>query len=230
MAAPHYSRINQLRREVALQYHASEWRDLAMGIGIVLASFYAFHRPGVSQVYNVITPYAMAAAYLVYTILLQIKVERDDRSATFFAMLPRDPAPAFDGKVLWYALQATLYQAVIAVGCFLKLGGADVTPVYRLHPEVVVLPYVAVLFALWIAHVLSDPDRTLNTVVALFVGFVFLLLRIAALPDATPENNWLPPRAMPLSYGYITAGVVLLTALGLALSMRTKHRRYWGQP
>jgi len=225
MGASFYSPASQRRREIRTLWRTSEPRDILTGLLLVLVSFYLFRHPGQSQVYNASIPFVMISAYLGILIVLQGRLELQDRCGAYFDMLPRSPEAAFDGKLAWYLLHATIFVAAIGLGCALKLGGADVTPVYRLHPEIVILPYATVPAALWFIHIPPTSNRAFDGIIAIALIGVVVVAHLVTLPESTAANNWMPARFMPLRVAFaIAAGLLALTAW-LAHRIRPEYRR-----
>ena len=224
MSSDFYSNSNQTIRELRALARCFEWRDITLGVGLAFVSFYLFRYPGHSQVYQVVLPYVLIALYLELLIIMHGKIELDDTSAGFYAMLPRDAKPSFDAKLLGFALYASVFEVAILIGAALKLGGAGITPVYRLHPEIMVLPYVGVLLGLCYAHHPPNQER------GIFAFFSFFLLglpagaRWALTPEANALNGWLPPREMSLTI-QLGIAVFLLALTGwMAFRIRREYR------
>lgn len=206
-----YSTSAQLKRELRGRWRRLERENLLLGTILALAGFYAFHTPGKSQIYDVELPFIAVALHLALLVFTQTAPERTERTGAFFHNLPRDRNTALAADLIYFLAHAFYYELLIVLGIALKLGGADITPIYRLHPDFVALPFAAVLCAVWYC---SRPRNALQTFVAvvLFVVFIGVLIFLVVVkPDATIENNYLPSRGVPIIVEWLVAVVLLVT-------------------
>lgn len=215
-----YSRKKQFRRELRHQFRSMEWGDLAFATLLTLLCFYVLFSPGQSQVYDVAIPYLYATFHLTLLIFRQTAVERVHPTSKFYVNLPRTTSVTFFAKCVYFLGHAVYYEIVIALGVVIKLGGADITPYYRLHPEIMVLPVVAVLGSVWYCH---GPRSLADTVFALSsvaVAFIALIVRYFSLPLPDLANNFLPPRDLPLPWAMCIALALLAGSMGLCWRIR----------
>ena len=220
MSTDFYSAKNQLQRELRGRWRQLGRGNLRNGTILTLLSFYALHSPGHSQVYDVTVPYAFAALHLAILVFSQTHAERSGRTAAFFLNLPRERVTTFIATTLFFLGHAFYYQLVIAVGIYFKLGGADITPVYRLHPEIMTLPFLAVFAALWYCHKPRMMLETIGSGLLVLLALAALVAQYMLKPQATPENNFLPPRDSPLGLEWVIA--LLLLAVGIAVCWRIR--------
>ena len=210
-----YSRRQQFFREWRVLWALCS-TDILLGCMYVLSSFYFFRMVGNSQVYNVIMPFFMAsfvAAYLTYRISGS-QVRGNTRS--YFTSLPRER------KVVWQAHSAFVLcivlglEAIIAIGVAVKLGGAGLTPVYRLHPELMALPFVAVtsmFLGLYLRYTKWVIVLIIIVVLASLMGAIFWALD-GFWEDPEALNNYHPSRGYELSYQCsIAFGMMILSVV-----------------
>jgi hypothetical protein len=218
MSSDFYSTSAQLKRELRGRWRRLERGNVLLGALLALGSFYAFRAVGQSQVYDVTVPFLAVAGHLAILVFTQITPERNERTGAFFHNLPRDRRTTFLADVIYFLGHAIFYLLLIAPGIYLKLGGADITPYYRIHPEIAILPVVAVMASLWYC---SRYRSFRHIVVSTAVGGIvigLLLLRIIRMPEATLENGFLPPRDLPLEVEWLAA--LLLVAVTAAAAWR----------
>jgi hypothetical protein len=213
MSGDFYSTGAQLKREVRGRWRRLERGNLLRGTLLALGSFYAFRSVGQSQVYEVTVPFLTVAGHLSILVFTQVAPERNERTGAFFHNLPRDRRTTFLADAMYFLGHAIFYLLLIASGIYLKLGGADITPYYRIHPEIALLPVAVVFASLWYCSRYRSFRHiaTSTTVLVTLIGL--LLFRVVVMPEATLENGFLPPRDFPLALEWIAAVVpVALTA------------------
>ncbi len=215
-----YSDKSQLRRELRGRWHRLGRGNLLTGTIITLLSFYALNSPGHSQVYDVALPCVFVAAHLVLLIFNETHAERTRPTAAFFFNLPRKRGITFIATTLFFLGHALYYEFVIALGVFLKLGDADITPIYRVHPEMMVLPFMAVFGALWYCHRPRNTMQLIGSVAGLVLLIAALVARHMLKPQPSPENNFLPLRDFPLGLEWGMA--LLLLAIGISVCWRLR--------
>lgn len=216
MDSDFYSTSAQLKREVRGRWRRLERGNLLRGALLALGSFYAFRWAGHSQVYDVTVPFLAVAGHLAILVFTQVAPERNERTGAFFHNLPRDRRTTFFADVIYFLGHALFYLLLIALGISLKLGGADITPYYRIHPEIATLPIVTVLGSLWYC---SRYRSFRHIAVSTFVFgtlLCLLLLRIVVMPEGTLENGFFPPRDFPLAVEWLAALVTLALAAAAA--------------
>lgn len=210
---------------------AAEWRlygsELLYGLLYVVAGFYAFRRLGYSRVYDVCWPCVFAAGLMIYLTWHVCSPGVKRRTAPFFFNLPLDRAIALDARLAFLFLAAVWFCGCTLAGSQLKLGGAGITACYRLHPEFVALPFLAIAATAW--HLHRPHDRAYwITFGALFVAFCcWLIWKIHAISTnpATDGNNFWPGREMPLGNQFLVAGILLVVAAWLTVAARAGWRR-----
>ena len=213
----------QLLRELRTRWRLRQRGNTALGTAVTLACFYVLHWPGYSQVYDVVLPYVYAAFHLALLAFTQLQPERKGATAAFHVNLPRSRATRFDANALFFLAHAVYFELVIAVGIYVKLGGAGITPIYRVAPDVALLPMVAVLATLWFCH--REPGWTAPLqFTALFVAAIACLAVIRCFyGPAGPENNFLPPRLLPLVLSSAIGAGVLVGSGALCWRVRDRH-------
>lgn len=221
-----YSPRRQFVREwrVLLRLHGV---DVFLGGVYVLGGFYFLHWVGESQVYDVVIPGLVAtihAVYLAYAILLP---QSSGSTFPFYFNLPREQMRAWDARLAFLCGVVVWMEAVILVATLLKIGGAGITPHYRLHPETFVSPFLAVAAVASYAHLKHSKGYivvALLMLVVFFCGFVPWLNSVwMQFGDET--NNFFPPRVLALSDQFIFAGLLTVATTALLALIRFRWRR-----
>jgi len=220
-----YSPRNQFLREWRVLWRAFG-TDVLLGGVYVLIGFYSMRTLGGSQVYDVVFPFIIAAgiaAYLTYGIR---KSEMNGNTAPFYFNLPRTRMRAWDAQMAFLVTAVIWLEVVIVVGTYLKLGGAGITPIYRLYPLAFCVPFAGVGFALVFLEINhSKMFLFAYSAVLLFcVVFFIMWLITGAWGTAHEDNNYLPERNYNTS-AHITFTVGVLVTLGLVIfSNRSRWR------
>ena len=226
-----YSRKRQFFREWRVLWRM-HWLDTLLGGLYVLIGFYAFRRVGLSQVYDVFAPFVVAsidAAYLAFVISIP---QSGGNTLPYYFNLPRNRTAAWDAHLAYLVCTALWMEAVILVGVLFKLGGAGITPHYRLHPEVIVLPFLAIAAAFSFAHLRHTVrNRVSSALILLMFTFGLLYwLGFSVRETAEQDNNFFPPRGLPLSVQCVLASLLLVYAMFvLAVTRRHWKRREVGE-
>jgi len=221
-----YSRGRQFFRE-----WRALWRmhglDTILGGLFVIGGFYIAHRVGISQVYDVINPFIIAsfvAGYLTWIIGIP-----QSRGATlpFYFNLPRDRTAAWDAHLAYVVCAVLWMEAIILIGVALKIGSANITPHYRLHPEAFGLPFLTVAAVSCYAHVQHSRQ---NFVIALLAVVAFITALYYWLLYGFPENperhnNYYPSRGFALTNQYTFAAILLLATAFVLAQCRAHWRR-----
>ena len=212
-----------------------EWRNLWQLYGIdtliggvyVVGGFYVFHRVGYSQVYNVIMPFLIAsvvAAYLTYTIY---NPQSSGKTLPYFFNLPRHNRTVWNAHCAFIVCVILCLEALILIGVQLKLGGAGITPHFRLHPEMFALPFLAQATVIIYCHFNQTKFHAIVFSLALLLfaaGMVYWTF-LGFGEDAEALNNYFPSRAIPLN----SQGAITVALLGCAGLMLKKGRSQWLQ-
>ncbi len=219
-----YSRKKQFFREWRIL-----WRihglDTFLGGVYVLAGFYAFHQVGRSQVYDVITPFIVAsivAGYLAFAIHVP---QSTGKTLPYYFNLPRSRTVAWDAHLSYLVCAVLWMEGLILVGATLKLGGAGITPHYRLHLEAFVLPFLVIASVSSYAQIRHSRQYIALAILAivLFSTGLYYWLSIGFWEDAEELNDFFPSRGFAPSIQYASTVLLLVSAaFVLALS-----RFYW---
>ncbi len=226
-----YSRRQQFFREWRIL-----WRmhglDTFLGGVFVLAGFYAFHRVGFSQVYDVILPVILAsfiAAYLAHSVSAHQSM---GNTVPFYFNLPRGRMLAWDAHLV-YLIGAILWmEGLILIGAMLKLGGAGMTPHYRLHPEGFALPFLAMASILSYACIRHSWQFIAACLlgIAAFIAGLYNWRAYGFWEDAERFNDYCPNGGFALIYQCTFAALLLgCAAFVLVLSRRHWRRRQVGE-
>jgi len=206
--------------------------DTFLGGLYPLFGFYIMHRPGGSQVYNVVLPFIIATAtmgYLAYSI--QISRTRGGTSR-YYSQFPGDQTTLWDAQIAYLIASAIWINGVIAVGAYFKLGGANYVPYYRLHPEMFCLPFLVIAFVIAFLH-----NRHSKEFAVVFIGAAAALAAVIYFSDmffmgekASRQNDFYPPRVHDLKF-QLTIAFLLLTAsiTGLGMTRFFWKRRELGE-
>ena len=216
-----------------------EWRillriyglDTFLGGVYVLAGLYVFHEFGRSQVYDVITPFIVATivgGYLAFVISVP---QSQGNTLPYYFNLPRGRTAAWDAHLAYLVCTVLWMEGIILIGVTFKLGGATITPHYRLHPEAFVLPFLAIACISSYAHMRHSKRyiaAAVLAIVAFSTGATFWFARFAE--EARERNNFFPRRGFALSHQYAFAALLLgAAAFVLVLSRRHWQRREVGE-
>ena len=211
--AEFYSPWRQFRRALS-----RDWRlhslDLLCGMLYPVIGFYVGRRVGQSQVHSVIAPFLVTAVFLIYLTRRLCLPEVKRESAFSYFNLPQGRLMPLDAHMAFLAITALWLTACVFAGSLLKLGGAGMTACYRLHPDFVVLPCVAIGLAIRHVYLVRDPVFWVKSLVwyALLLSWiVWRSFGIATLPLHSGNNYW-PERGVSLQVEWIAAAVMAAVA------------------
>lgn len=226
-----YDSRRQFRRILALDWslHAL---DFAYGSVYALLGFFTFRRVGHSQVYDVIAPFLLVSGFMIYQTWHVCAPNTRSATAFYYFNLPHHRHIAFYAHLALLSLGGLWLLALVLLGCALKLGGAGITAHYRIHPEMLVLPFVAV--ALTMAHVYLIRGWSYWLMTALlFIAVCSWFFSKLYLIDARPplsRNDYWPEREMAYWIQLCIAGIMMGFVRSLIERVRTKwqHRQIGG--
>ena len=146
-------------------------------------------------------------------------------TAFYYFNLPHQRHIAFYAHLTLLSLGGVWLIAVVLLGCALRLGGAGITAHYRIHPEMVVLPFIAI--SLTMAHVyLIRGWPYWCKAAAFFIGvgawFVWKLHMIDAHRPHAGNDYW-PEREMAYWIQLCIAGIMM----GVVWSLIERVRKNW---
>jgi len=221
-----YSRKRQFLREWRALWRI-HWLDSFLGGVYALIGFYAFHQVGVSQVHNVITPFfvaGIAAGYLAFVIYAP---QSRGNTLPYYFNLPRSRTGAWDAQFAFLVCTVLWMEGVILIGALLQLGGAGMTPHYRLHPEAFALPFLAIASVTFYLHVRHSTRSILAAVLAIlaFAAGLYYWIAIGFWEDAEEYNNFFPPREFALSSQCAFAALLVVAAACVLVLCRSHWRR-----
>jgi hypothetical protein len=225
-----YSPRHQFRRALAMDW-SLYGMDLVYGVLYVLVGFFLARQVGHSQVYDVIVPFLCAAGFMVYQTWRICAPSARRATAPYFFNLPQDRNIALSARLTFLFLGVTWLIGLVFVGCGFKLGGAGITACYRIHPEFVVLPFLAVAAPVCHVHSVHGWDYWGGAAV-FFIGicswFVWKLYAIDAHPPVADNNFW-PERDMSVWIQLIVAGIIMGISWRLVARARVQwHKRQIG--
>ena len=205
--------------------------DILFGVLYAIGGFYFFRRLGYSQVYDVIVPFVAISGALLYLTQRICELEATRRTAVYSFSLPRAHTVAWDAHVSVLMGTAAGLVACIFVGAWLKLGGASITPVYRLHPELVVLPFFSVSLVIWNQH--SKPSLKhyclLAALLVLVVGIGVVEIEVFSR-NLVEHPGHIPPRGVPILAQFLVAAFLAsLTVTLLFVSRQNWVKRQIGE-
>jgi hypothetical protein len=222
----HYSTRQQFCRALASD-RSLYGMDLVYGVLYMLVGFYAGRRVGYSQVYNVMGPFLCVSGYLVYLTWRMCAPGARRTTALYFFNLPQDRGIALSARLTFLFLGTSWLTALVFVGCALKLGGAGITACYRIHPEFMVLPFLAVAATVCHIHSVHGWDYWGGAAV-FFIGicswFAWKLYLIDAHPPLADNNFW-PERDMSVWIQFVVAGLILGISWWLLAQARIQWRK-----
>ena len=205
-----YSPRQQFRRALA-----SDWflygMDLVYGLVYVLLGFFLMRRVGYSQVYNVIVPFLCASAYMIYQTWHICAPSARHATASYFFNLPQDRIIALYARLTFLGLGTVWLIGLVFVGSALKLGGAGITACYRVHPEFVALPFLAVAATVWHVHSVrgwGHWGRAAGLFLLTSCWIAWKLYAINATPPQASNSFW-PQREMSLGTQVCVSFVML---------------------
>ena len=221
----YYSPVLQLSRALG-----RDWRlhslELLCGILYPLVGFYMGRRVGHSQVYNVIAPFLVAAAFTVYLTRRVCLPEVKRESVFTYFNLPQDRLKSLDAHVVFLCITVIWLNAWAFLGSLLKLGGAGMTACYRLHPEFAVVPLLAVALTIrhvYLAHTWAFWGRSVIWHVLLATWVIWRGFATVTLP-AHARNNYWPDRDISLAVEWAVACLMVGAAVWLICSTRNQWR------
>ena len=201
--------------------------DLLWGLLYPLVSFYMFRRLGYSQVYDVMWPFLMSAAYLTYLTRRMCGPEIRHVSAAYYFNLPQGRLTTFWAHVTFLVITSVWLLGWTGLGCALKLGGGGFTACYRIHLEFIALPLLA--FALTLRHVYCIHSWAFwrQSLAGFILLAAWLIWKVHSFPKAESFNNYWPQRNMSLTTESLCA--LILAALAAWIIMQTQHQWYTRQ-
>ena len=199
--------------------------DTLLGGAYVLAGFYIAHSSGLSQVYNVFAPFFVAsivAGYPAWGIRLP---QSRGNTLPYYFNLPRDRMATWDAHLAFLVGVVLWLEGAILLGTHFKLGGAGITPHYRLHPELFFLPFLTIAAVFSYAHIRHSVSYVCACLIAiiLFCWGIYRWTGNVFGDHAGEHNNFLPPREFALSQQFAFAALLLGVAVGVLIFCR----RYW---
>lgn len=214
----------QFRRLLALDCSLYAW-DFAYGTFYALIGFFTFRRVGYSQVYDVIGPFFLVSAFMIYQTWHVCAPHTRTSTAFYFFNLPHRRDIAFYAHLTLLSLGGLWLIAVVLLGSALQLGGAGITAHYRIHPDMVVLPFVAL--AATLAHLYSVRGRSYWAKAALLLilacaGFAWKLFLMDDHPPVSSNSYW-PEREMAYWEQFCIGGILL----GGVFVLIERTRRIW---
>lgn len=220
-----YSRKRQFFREWRVLWRMHGLDTLLGGL-YVLAGFYLAHRVGISQVYNVFMPFIIASLVAGYLTWIIGAPQSRGNTLPFYFNLPRDRTAAWDAQLAYLVCAVVWMEAIILIGVTLKIGGANITPHYRLHPEAFGLPFLAIAAVSCYAHVQHSRQNFVIALLAVvaFVTALYYWLLYGFPEDPARHNNYFPSRGFFLINQYTFAALLLLSAAFVLVLCRAHWR------
>jgi hypothetical protein len=203
--------------------------DLAFAPVCVLMGFFLFRTAGQYRIYDVVTPFWIAAAAAA-TIAFYVSFhEMRGLTSRFYRNLPRDRAAAWDARVLFLLGLVVFLEGVAFLGIFFGLGGEGLVDYHRIHPQWVVLPVYAVAVVLWglvKPRTLPSWFRMVGLLALGALPFVWLIVELRRPVRTLVPGDYLPLRGIPLGVELLAAAVLL----GLTVYLLIHARRAWLHP
>ncbi len=220
-----YSRKRQFFREWSVLWRM-HWLDTLLGGLYVLIGFYAFRRVGLSQVYDAFAPFVVASIVAGYQTFVISIPQSKGNTLPYYFNLPRSRTAAWDAQLAYLVCTVLWMEGIILVGAMFKIGGAGMTPHYRLHPEAFVLPFLVIAAVLSFAHIRHSKRYIAASLLAIAV-FSWGLYKWAGVgfwEDPEQLNNFFPPRGFALSSQCAFAALLLVSATFVLVLSRCHWR------
>ena len=220
----YYSTQQQFCRALVAQYRL-HGVDALYGILYVLVGFYCFHGVGQSQVYNAITPCVLAAVYMIYITWHMCAASTRSRTAHYYFNLPQARTVAFYAQLSLLGIITLWLLAWVWVGCLFKLGGAGITACYRIHPEFLVFPFLAM--SATVRHIYQQHSwaywrRTGLLFIIVCCWVAWKIYAIKANPPGSGNHFW-PDRDMSLFKQLCVAATIMVFSWYL---ISTTHKQW----
>jgi hypothetical protein len=145
-----------------------------------------------------------------------------DKTLPYYFGLPRDRTTAWTAQVAFIVCAILWMECVILAGTLIQLGGAGMTPIYRLHPESFAFPFLVASCVLVCMNSGRYVWWFLLSLLILGISFAFWS-RVNLWNYGDTANNFLPDRKFSLWLQYVFA-VFLMTTSGFVLY---HSRRHW---
>ncbi|MCF7973826.1 MAG: hypothetical protein K9N55_08430 [Phycisphaerae bacterium] len=221
-----YSPSRQFRRALT-----RDWRlhsiELLCGILYPVIGFYVGHRVGQSQVYPVIVPFLVTAAFLFY-LTRRLCLPEVKRSSVFcYFNLPQDRLMALDAHVAFLGMASLWLTVWVLAGSLLKLGGAGFTACYRWHPDFVMVPFFTTALTirhLYLKHGMAFWRDSVLWYLLLMTWLVWRFYGIIEQPSRSVNNYW-PDRSLSLTTEWATAAIMAAVAVWLVHTTRIQWRQ-----
>ena len=217
-----YSPSQQFKRELRLLARVHRF-DTFLGGLYVLAGFYFVRDIGGSQVYDVIAPFVFASLVAGHLSYIVYAPQSRGTTVLYNFGLPRDRTLTWGAQLAYVGCVVLGLEIIILVGTAFKLGGAGMTPVYRLHPELFFFPLIVV--AVVLVCVSTNRFTFFWSVASSLILVVLFGLWVwkYTLSGASESNNYLPGPKASLTYQTLVAfALAVFGAFILFLC-----RRYW---
>ena len=221
-----YSRKRQFFREWRVLWRIHGLDTLLGGV-YVLVGFYVGHRVGLSQVYNVVVPFIIASIVAGYLAFVIYAPESQGNTLPFYFNLPRGRTAVWDAHLAYLVCTVLWMEGAILIGAMFKLGGAGMTPHYRLHPEAFGLPFLAIASVSSYVHIRHSKRYIAASLLAVvvFAAGLYYWVTNGFWEDAQQHNNFFPPRGFALSSQYAFAALLLVSAAFVLILSRCHWQR-----
>ena len=222
----YYAARRQFLRILALDWSLHAW-DFAYGSVYALIGFFVFRRVGYSQVYDVIGPFFLVSGFMIYQTWHVCAPHTRCATAFYYFNLPHHRHIAFYAHLALLSLGGLWLVAVVLLGCALKLGGAGITAHYRIHPEMLVLPFVAVASTMAHVYLIRGWSYWAKAALLFIVACAWFVWKLNLMDDYPPHssNNYWPEREMALGAQLCIAGILLGGVCCLIEKVRTNWQR-----
>ena len=220
----YYDARLQFRRMLVLDWSLYAW-DFAYGTFYALIGFFVFRRVGYSQVYDVIGPFFLVSGFMIYQTWHVCAPHTRSATAFYFFNLPHRRDIAFYAHLTLLSLGGLWLMAVVLLGSTLKLGGAGITSHYRIHPEVVVLPFVALASTMAHVYLIRGRSYWVKAALLFIVACACFVWKLTLMDDHPPlsSNDYWPEREMAFWEQLCIAGILL----GGVWCLIERVRRNW---
>ena len=205
----YYSSKQQFCRALAINWSLYK-TDMIYGVLYVIPGFFA-HRLGLSQVCNVFFPFLMISGFITYYTWRICSPYTKRTTTPYFINLPQDRIITLYAHLIFLSGSIIWLISWVFAGCAFKLAGAGITACYRIHPEFVVFPFLAVTLTMLHIYSVHSWSYWIKFGLLLITAGSWLFWRIDMFDAIKPcaKNNFWPQREMPLAIQCLTACIIL---------------------
>lgn len=126
--------------------------DALYGLVYVLGGFYASPQIPNASVWVVLGPFLALSVVLIYMTFRLCQMEREEKTAMFYANLPRGRSLSYWMHAAWLGGFALIMEAVIVLGVWMRLGFARPDQTLFVAPSLFLLPFFSFACFIWLIY------------------------------------------------------------------------------